>query len=1406
MALRRVGIQLVVEDGDEFLRWAKKAEDAQQRLWQSSEEAAKKTNSAFSQIVRGAQREIGAKFVNIAADAGQALVSFFTGSIAQAGQFESTMNRFASVTGESLGESGKSVQDFSRLFIQLGQDTMYSAQQAGDAAVELAKGGLDPATIAAGALADTLSLASAGELALADAATIVAKQLGVWKDTGLESAQVADRLAQAANASTVDVKDLALGLANVGGVAKAAGVSFDETVQTLALLSPGFSSASDAGTSFKTFLASLQPTTKPATEAMQALGLYTEETGSLFYDAQGRFIGMDAATKLLHDSTAGLSEAQRSLQLRLIFGQDAQRAAIMLAEQGAEGYAKMGDSMEKAGSATEQADKKHQGYAVAIQELEGSLETLQIAIGTGLIPALTDLAHAATTAVNHLTTLATINDKVSGVEDRIFDLASSYEDYAAMVAKTNFQLAEMNMEGAIFKSVFGGSARLIDGMTRSQYDFVQSLVATGVPLKDAVEQGKGVEDLAHRFDNLGKIAQSLHLEDTFKGFQQQLYGVAAQSPDTQTKIMALLQSFRPLEEGHFAEDLERIRIATMDLGQDLVPTTMATGRAGAAMERSANQARLYGVNVRGMVQEISQTPEQIEAMEKAIKDADKSFEAGSAAFGRSVQTQVSFFNDLDQRASEHNTRMLELQSTYSEATTENQRISLAKQMQAELTAYASSDQQAAQHYAYQIAAQQQALGEQLVLWISAQTAMGNISAEKSKALTDQIIAQFGIAESSTAVSFSRMTASILEWSKNGTVSAEEFVFSLIKQQTATVESQRRQEALAAQLTGQLTAAYRAGQLSAEEYDAALRAIPAEVRTKVEYDINREQMIKDIDAAQRGAYESGKSVGWNISQGIAAGIASGAVSINPAIVGAVNDAVAAGKRAAGIHSPSKLFAETIGAPITQGIALGITSEQATLKRAMKGILDILGGKDAAVAQQSIGAVSALLDTVKKSFDVFSSLDPSKVTLPSRDFLLQISYSIRDIVADFQARMQEIPGLIKDSSALDFAAKVQTVLSTFSSAIDLFSKLEDTKEIPPHALQMLGAGIKQATELMYKLSVQWTTEGITSAAAFAQATSTILGAIKMSYDALSGVADYKGVASSKMLALGADIRLAIQIMQTLSAEFQDKGIQAIAEFSQNSAIIVGGIKSGVDSLSGIREYESVPSDRLLAFGSDIRLALSIMEALSNEFAIRGLAIVATFSNDAVTIFNGIKTGVSTLDAIRSYQSVPKDRFSAFIGDMNSAIGIFGQLQGQADTLKLQADTWRDTLIAVAAAIKAGVDAVGSGSVSIHVDASASWGVNASDSPPPQARAMGGAVDAGIFYYINEQGVEGFIPKTDGTVLTNQQVTMPPSSQQTANYTYNNSQSSAFTYAPTYNSQNSPPPAMDYAQARAIAQMGG
>ena len=316
-------------------------------------------------------------------------------SLSVAADFESASATFKSVAGGSLQAAGFSLEDVKNKALEMGAVTQFSAAQAQEAMINLAKGGVPVADIMGQATQATLDLAAAGEVELATAADIVSKQLGVWGDTGVQAAQVSNLLAQAANASTVDVEELALGLANVGGVAKVSGVRFQDMTQTMALLAPGFSSASDAGTSFKTFLLSLSPTAKPAQDAMRQLGLITADGANAFYNADGSMRSMGEVAQILQGALAGLSEQQQATYLKTIFGTDAFRAAAMIAQAGSAGFDAMGQSMAAAGTAADQAAIRNATFKFAWDSLLGTLETIQIVIGSALLPVLTALVNTA---------------------------------------------------------------------------------------------------------------------------------------------------------------------------------------------------------------------------------------------------------------------------------------------------------------------------------------------------------------------------------------------------------------------------------------------------------------------------------------------------------------------------------------------------------------------------------------------------------------------------------------------------------------------------------------------------------------------------------------------------------------------------------------------------------------------------------------------------------------------------------------------------------------------------------------------------------------------------------------------------------------------------------------------------
>jgi len=395
--MQQIGLDAVLNNVPDFTDGIDKMNRAVDSFASNGKQAGADFGGGFGEIVTGALRKIGELSVQALLKAGQAITGFVKDSIGLAGDFQAQMLEFQSVAGKDVDTKG--LEQFRDLFLDIGKRLPVSTSEVQQAAIEMVKGGIDPATIAAGGLEQNIKFASAamgGDLV--KAAEISSKILGGWTSVNATAAEKSDflthstdMLAKAANASSTDVEGLSRGIFQAQGIAKTAGVSFDDLTTTLAELAPRFASSAESGTSLKNFIARMQPTTAPAIAAMEQLGLYTEQTGSAFYDAQGNFVGFQQASQLLQDSLQGLTKEQQAAALQTIFGNDAMSSAAALAELGAAGYTNMANALTTANGVQEAAALKQQGFNTALDNAKGSVEALQIQLGTFLLPILSDL-------------------------------------------------------------------------------------------------------------------------------------------------------------------------------------------------------------------------------------------------------------------------------------------------------------------------------------------------------------------------------------------------------------------------------------------------------------------------------------------------------------------------------------------------------------------------------------------------------------------------------------------------------------------------------------------------------------------------------------------------------------------------------------------------------------------------------------------------------------------------------------------------------------------------------------------------------------------------------------------------------------------------------------------------------
>ncbi|MCE7982544.1 MAG: phage tail tape measure protein [Caldilinea sp. CFX5] len=366
----------------------------------------------------------GAAVAGVAA-LGAALTATAVDGTKMAMDLEAQMSGIAA----AMQASREEVEPLKELILSLGMNPnlKVSTLEAAAAIDSLVRNGVAMKEIMEGAAEATVLLSNATGGDFAMSADIMTDVMNQFKGSAGSYMDAVNGIVGVTNASKFTIDDYRLAIAQAGGVAASVGVEFGDFNTTIAAISPLFGSGSDAGTSFKTMLQTLIPKSKDAETAMRELGLMTAEGSNRFFDAQGNLKSMADISSILQGALAGLSEEQRNAALSTIFGTDAMRAAVALADSGKVIYTDVALAAKELGvsqealngvaadgitafealqvqmgqvDALEAAKTRMDNTKGALEILGGVVETVKIQIGDAFLPVVRQLAEQLATFVS----------------------------------------------------------------------------------------------------------------------------------------------------------------------------------------------------------------------------------------------------------------------------------------------------------------------------------------------------------------------------------------------------------------------------------------------------------------------------------------------------------------------------------------------------------------------------------------------------------------------------------------------------------------------------------------------------------------------------------------------------------------------------------------------------------------------------------------------------------------------------------------------------------------------------------------------------------------------------------------------------------------------------------------------
>jgi TP901 family phage tail tape measure protein len=168
-----------------------------------------------------------------------------------------------------------------------------------------------------------LKLVIAGDLEAAEAAELLVSVLKGFKAPASEAARLTDILNEVSNRYATNLKELAIGMAEVSPIAKIMGFTFEETAGLLTPIIEVFRSGTESAQAFRTGLLKLLDDALPVTNALHDLGVDQKELNGkmrsgkdIVGDVAQAFIGLDRNSKLVFATQlVGIRQAAKMVEV-----------------------------------------------------------------------------------------------------------------------------------------------------------------------------------------------------------------------------------------------------------------------------------------------------------------------------------------------------------------------------------------------------------------------------------------------------------------------------------------------------------------------------------------------------------------------------------------------------------------------------------------------------------------------------------------------------------------------------------------------------------------------------------------------------------------------------------------------------------------------------------------------------------------------------------------------------------------------------------------------------------------------------------------------------------------------------------------------------------------------------------
>lgn len=400
-------------------------------------------------------------------DAGQKMVGFASDSIQAGATFDSSMAQVAATMGVTVDQ----VQDLRDFAQEMGATTAFSASQAADALNYMALAGYDSEK-SMEMLPTVLDLAAAGGIDLARASDMVTDAASALGLTTEQTAEMVDKMAQASSKSNTSVAQLGDAILTVGGTAKGLVGGTTELSTALGIMADSGIKGSEAGTHMRNILLALNPTTKAAREAFDALGIDA-------YDANGNLKPLNETFSVLAATLEDMSQQERTDYLSAMFNKTDLAAVDALLTAARYDIDAMGTAVVDLGLDWTASEEKFKEWGLSFEDgVNSAVETTENWILRGSTMDQTVrmlMEHYGLAEADAISLFQTVSAQIDDQGNRWTELSGYIDDAAGSAEKmADTQLDNLNGDITLMKSALEGvQIAISDALTPTLREFVQ---------------------------------------------------------------------------------------------------------------------------------------------------------------------------------------------------------------------------------------------------------------------------------------------------------------------------------------------------------------------------------------------------------------------------------------------------------------------------------------------------------------------------------------------------------------------------------------------------------------------------------------------------------------------------------------------------------------------------------------------------------------------------------------------------------------------------------------------------------------------------------------------------------------------------------------------------------------------